>query len=592
MDIRRLFPLAGLLLAACGSSGDSLDVPSLFGPIEPNPTGSAPLTARIAVTAPADLAVKLTVAARTAADDDYVRTFPVSRSATPFQLPILGLYAGFDNVITFEVAGADGQVLGTHAVHVTTDPLPADFPGLEASGTYAGDDFTFLTYIRAPVARQEVVGLMVDKRGNVRWYSDFPIASLFPMQVFDGTIYCGDGGNRLKRYDFLGKELLDLDLSVHGYTGIHHDILLRPNGDLVLTVDRVGGDQIHDTVIEIDPSKNVLRRVWDLRKTFPDVTDLFTDIPKTGPEQPGVTNDPIHNNSVWYDETGNALVVCSERSGVQKLYAGGQLKWMLAPHLVQYIDDADGDGVSDSFAAGYDPDNRLTWTGAFDTAAYKDQRYPIAGKPTADYSGFDFRYSAFLLTPLDPSGAPIPDDAVRKGFQDGAGFAWPFRPHAAKITRDGHYLLFDNGLARNFNRVPLSPASFSRAVEYEVVEDTADGMGGTVRQVWEHRLVSDPSWYSMSAVVGDVEELADGHRLIVAGAIGTTMMPDAMQAAYGDGPRGALVVEVDPATDQEVHRLFVRRNVMPDYPLTELTAYRAVRVDAYAGFLPAGSGTP
>jgi hypothetical protein len=305
-----------------------------------------------------------------------------------------------------------------------------------------------------------------------------------------------------------------------------------------------------------------------------------------------VTNDPIHNNSLWYDEAEDALVVGSERSGVQKLYAGGQLMWMLAPQLIQFIDDANGDGVSDSLAAGYDPDNPLTWTGAFDTPAYKDQRYPIAGKPAPDYSGFDWRYSAFLLTPLDASGTPITDTDVLKGFKDGTDFAWPFRGHSARILKNGHYLIFDNGLGRNFDRIPISPDSYSRAVEYAVVENTTSGMGGTIQQVWEHRLVNDPSWYSFSAVVGDVEEMANGHRLLVAGAVGTSLMSDAMQTAYGDGPRGALIVEVDPATDQEVHRIFLRRTVLPDYPLTELTAYRATRIDAYAGFLPAAPVTP
>ena len=174
---------------------------------------------------------------------------------------------------------------------------------------------------------------------------------------------------------------------------------------------------------------------------------------------------------------------------------------------------------------------------------------------------------------------------VIKGFKDAPDFSWPFRPHAVMITKDGHYLLFDNGLGRNFARIPMTPSSFSRIVEYEVVEDTSDGLGGTVRQVWEHRLTSDPSWWSMSAFVGDVDELPNGHRLIVAGALGTTLMPEAMQNVYGEGPRGALIVEVDPVTDTEVYRMVLLRKVVPNYPLTELTAYRAERIDAYAGLL-------
>src|SRR5574340_1139022 len=98
---------------------------------------------------------------------------------------------------------------------------------------------------------------------------------------------------------------------------------------------------------------------------------------------------------------------------VAKLYRGGQLKWFLAPHLVRWIDDANHDGVSDSLVDGYDPANPLSWRSDFTGSAFIDERYPVNGKPTVDYSSFDFNYGEFLLEPLDAAGNPITDADVR-----------------------------------------------------------------------------------------------------------------------------------------------------------------------------------
>jgi arylsulfate sulfotransferase len=577
-----LLALSGLL--GCSSEG-SVDVESLFGQLELNPTGNAPLAARVELSTDVPVTVTLTIKAKEAGGDDYRRELGFAEPVDSIEIPVIGLYPGHENKVSFAVADADGVKLGTHQATVTTAPLPEDFPDIVATGSYAGDDFTFVTYIRAPTVRKEVVGLMVDKRGDIRWYSDFPTTSMFPMEVSDGTLYCGDGGDLLKRYDFLGNELLSRDISRHGYTRIHHDIFVKQNGNILLTVDRKGAPMIEDTVIEIDPAKDQLRRVWDLRDTLPDVADLFADVPKTDQDQPGVSNDPIHINSIWYDEDDHALVVCSQKSGVAKYYDGGQLKWMLTPHLIRLIDDDDGDGVSDSFLDGYDPQDFLTMVGDYTTDTYDDERYPVNGKPTIDYSGFEFSYGEFLLAPLDKDGAEISDKQVLLGFKDRADFAWPFRPHAVMLTDDGRVLVFDNGLARNFEPVPISQGSFSRAVEYEVTEDETDGFGGTVRQVWQHVLKNDPMWYSFSPLIGDVDVLPDGHRVITSGAIGSSLMPDLFQSLYGDGPRGALIVEVDPASGEEVHTLALERKVLKDYPLTELTAYRSERLDPYKYFV-------
>lgn len=584
-----------LVLVVMGGSGCGGDdsgaapapnVGAMFGEPVLDPTGNAPLAAQVPFAPPRDV----TVTVRVAEPDGTAgvpRELSVSGAAGQVRIPILGLFPDHENEVTVAVSDMAGKDLGSRSFTLSTGPLPEDFPSFTATGEHDPALFTFLEFLRTPLSRPEAVNIMVDAAGRVRWYSTFPIVELHPTEVFNGTIYAGDQKELLVRYDFIGHELMRHDLSVHGYERAHHDIFRTDEGNLLVTVDRVGAPYIEDRVIAVRERDNDLRNRWNLADVLPDVADLFLDLPMTGEAQPGVTNDPIHINAVWHDPTDGGLIACSQRVGIAKVYRSGQLQWLLAPHLVRYIDDADGDGVSDSMVEGYDPDVPATSVSDFRDEAFRDERYPFNGKPTYEYSTFDFHYGEFLLTPLDVSGNPIEDENVRLGFEDHASFAWPFRPHAAMLTSEGNLLLFDNGLARNFG-LPLSPTAFSRVVEYEIVADTSDGYGGTVRQVWEYRIPG--AWHGMSLLVGDVDELPSGHRLVTSGALGSSFVLNSALGSHYDGPIGALVVEVDPADNREVHILEIERRIDDTHPAPEFTVYRAERVDPYAYWLDAPMG--
>ncbi|MBI5481515.1 MAG: aryl-sulfate sulfotransferase [Deltaproteobacteria bacterium] len=585
--------LASVLVGACGggSAGPApIRVEELFGEVVLNPTSNTPLCAEVVFRPVGDTVVTVAVAGPTEGEGAFSAELAVTGTAAEVRLPILGLFPAHDNRVSFTVREAGGREVGTHVVTLTTGPLPADFPAVTAAGTHDEGSFTFVEWLRTQMSRPEVVGIMVDARGRVRWYSAFPIPTLHPMEIFDGTMYAGDAASLLLRYDFLGHEIGRADLGQHGYQRIHHDIFLKPDGNVLLTADLVGAAFIEDRVIEIDPVANNLRARWNLADTLPDVAGLFMDVPLTSMAQPGITNDPIHNNALWYDESDDTLIACSQRTGVAKLYRGGQLKWLLAPHLVRWIDDADGDGVSDSLVDGYDPGNQLTWLSDFGGPAFTDERYPVNGKPTTDYSGFDFDYGEFLLEPLDAAGLPITDEAVRRGFADHPEFAWPFRPHSARLAANGNLLVFDNGLGRNFG-LPFGPQAYSRAVEYEIAADRTDGYGGTVRQVWEYRLTADPPWHALSVLVSNANELPGGTRLVTSGAIGSSFIQGTILGTY-DGPIGALVIEVDPRDNSELHWLRFDRVVDALHPPPEFSVYRAGRVDPYAYWRGRSLGAP
>ncbi len=67
-----------------------------------------------------------------------------------------------------------------------------------------------------------------------------------------------------------------------GFTHVHHDVIKKPNGNLIVTADKIDSDLVGDYLIEIAPAHSSLVRTWDLGAVLPDVADLFSDVPMTG----------------------------------------------------------------------------------------------------------------------------------------------------------------------------------------------------------------------------------------------------------------------------------------------------------------------
>ncbi len=562
------------------SSDDDSSSENIFGDIKINPSGNIPLSASVEVTSDKAAKIIVEVADITDGSESLKKEYTVQETLDKYTVPILGLFPDFNNSVSISVFGSDNSKIGEKTFNVQTGPLPEDFPVVTMEGTIESG-WTIVNWSRTPNSRPELIGIALDEKGRIRWYTDFPFPAAFPITLNGDTFYTSDGGDILYKYDFMGNELSKWDVTQFGFNGIHHEIFIKPDdGNLILGVNKMDTDYIEDRMIEINPSTTQLRGTWDLNKTFPDVCDLYNDIPLTSTETPGITNDPIHNNGAWYDPEDDSLLIGSQRSGVGKLTHSGYLKWFLAPHITAYIDDADSDGFSDSLVDGYDANDPTTRVGDFKGDKYTYDRMPIAGKPHEDYAQLDWRYPEFLLTPLDKNGDEITDPDVLKGFKDHEDFAWPFRAHTPTVLKNGNVLVFDNGLGRNYSYPPISPNHYSRVVEYKITPDKSDGYGGTVKQVWEYIINEDPLWYGLGLIVGSASELENGNRLIVSGSIGSTFIPDLLRPFYGEGPIGALIIEVDPKTNTEANRMFLKRYIDDtDYPNTEFSAYRANRFE-------------
>ncbi|MBR6422596.1 aryl-sulfate sulfotransferase [bacterium] len=568
---------------------------SVFSMPKINPSGNIPLSAAVPMKTAGVAKVTVEVADIDGKSAPFKREYTVAEDAAEnVEIPVLGLFPAHKNQVTVAAVDASGKAIDEKTFEIATKALPKDFPAIEMSGKI-DSGWTMVNWLRTPRSRTEMNGIALDEEGRVRWYSDLAFPVCFPIVIKDDTFYCGggEGETHVTKYDFMGYVLEDIDVAPLGYKNVHHEVFIKPDGNYLVGVDKAGSDYIEDRVIEInpsDPANPQLRSVWNLNDTLPDVADLFMDMQPTSTEIPGQTNNPLHHNAAFYDESDDSVIIGSQTAGIVKLTHSGYVKWYLAPHLFGLIDDDNKDGKSDSFMSKYDPAKQTTWVGDYSQKdgdrvvageKYVNERTPINGIPYKVYSDFEFKYSEFFLTPLDKNGNEIEDLSVKQGLMPHEDFSWPFRAHNPTILKNGNLMIFDNGLSRNFEFPPISMYHFSRVVEYKIVPDK-DGYGGTIQQIWEYVLENDPMWYSMSLIVSGANELENGNRLITSGSLGSSFIPELFRNQYGDGPVGALIIEIDPKDNSEKNRIKLDRYIDDDYPINEFSAFRAYRFNISA----------
>jgi arylsulfate sulfotransferase len=459
---RRSIPLllaCGLALAACGEddvlsrAGSRVAMEELLdGPVtlELNPSGLCPLAA----VATFQTRVPVHVSLEVLGEDPLGHDEP--GLSTHHEVPILGLYPGTVNRIELRLVDAELS-FAVDTLELSTDALPEGFPTIEvvtADRWRMEDGWTLSSLSLAGGGRFVSWPVMFDASGEVRWYLDLSFLDdlvFVVKRAANGNLIFGEG-SVLYEYDMLGRQLRRWDIP--GYT-VHHELLEKPDGNLLAAVNVVGRGTVGDQVIEVDRHSGAIVAEWDLRQ----VLDVYR---RTYVDNVG---DWLHMNAVWYSAADDALIISGRnQSAVVKVTRDNELLWILGPQ--------------------------------------KD--WGLAG---VDANGHDT--SEFLLTAVDAAGVPY-SEAVQQGDEDAPDFRWPWGQHAPMILPNGHLFVFDNGLTRNFD---ADAAPFSRGVEYEIDESAM-----TVRQVWQYGEERGPDYYSVIISDVDLLP-STGNRLIMPGSV-------------------------------------------------------------------------
>lgn len=416
--------LVAVLAASCGEAGGASAPPGSFAEIvvvdkmSLDPTGAAPLSAVLEMETAEEVTLEVRVAGRNGSDSDVV--YEAGQPATEFEVPVLGLYPDFINTVHVTLFDQDGAEVATKTYGILTDPLSADFPEIEievAGGSQMADGFTLVSYWGYGVGREATPKrpFMFDRFGDVRWYLDLADDPVLGKMHYDGGIerlqngnlYFGDvGTSRIYEVSMLGEVVGSWEMPGWGF---HHQVVEKPNGNFLVTVNKLGEWTIEDHIIEIDRRSGTVVNIWDLRWSLDQERVALTDN----------VADWIHLNAVVFDERDDTIIVSGKNQGVVKLTEENEVVWILGPHR--------GWGSS----------------------------------------GAGVELSQFLLQPLNDEGEPIQDQAVLDGAANDASFEWNWQQHAPLIMANGDLMLFDNGKDRNYGGV----GPYSRAVEYDIDEE-------------------------------------------------------------------------------------------------------------------------
>lgn len=406
-----------------------------FGTFQLNPNGYVPLAAQLNFSASSSGRTFIRVRGKHGRQTYVEHTF--DDNGQQHTIPIIGLYANYTNAVDIRVVSAGGDTLAKSTIAIQTPALSADV-ALPTSIVVApfneadvAPGLLLVSSYSAYLTGKPFTPYLLDAYGELRWVLDYrthPQLNTLNYEdgisrLRNGNFFFGNSANStIYEVDLFGNVINNWPLS--GYT-FHHEVIEKPNGNFLLTVNKVGNSTEEDFVVEVDRKNKSLLTVWDLKESL--------QISRYSLTSDGVqpANDWFHGNAVLHDSTDNTIVVSGRTQGVVKLDYNNRVKWILAAH----------------------------------------KGWSVNGR------GEDL--TQFLLKPLDASGNPISSTAVSEGTAITSDFEWNWYQHNPSYMQNGDLLMFDNGSRREFDATPRT--MYSRAVSYKI-----DPVNKTVQQTWAY----------------------------------------------------------------------------------------------------------
>ena len=305
--------------------------------IKVNPYKTSPLTALVYFKTPKKAQVSYTIEGKS---DKTSITNSAKGYQTKHQLPIVGLYADYENTVKITVKYQSGKK-ETKTIKIKTGKLPKYLDQNDVKVTkndkskmQIGDNELTL------VDRTAKQVYAMDADGQIRWYSTNWNQHMFE-QLKNGHIMVlnksSENGkyNLLTETDYLGRiyrqysfdGTLGGNLS-HEVTVIHHDIAELPNGNLLLTVSD-GSKYTEDTVVELNRKTGKIVRVLDFKQILP--ASMYQDS-KQKASDGNIGTDWLHINALDYNsKTGKLLVSARNQDLVMQLdYTTGKIEWIFS----------------------------------------------------------------------------------------------------------------------------------------------------------------------------------------------------------------------------------------------------------------------
>ncbi len=367
-----------------------------------NPYQNTPLTAVVAFETDEACAVRVTVKGKT---EEQAVTDVIDAAALHI-IPVLGLYAGYDNEVVLELLDSDGNATETKTITITTEALPSALQGEVETDTYTTESamgLMLVSGLSAPYA------YAFDETGEIRWYCtvEWEYYGLF---MLDNGHFLMEAENVLypnasmpNSSEFWEMDYLGRVYNVYYFPeGVHHDIQeMTENGNfLILTNSNDGYEQ--NMIQEIDRETGEVVKSLNLNELFEGLAYIDRD-------------DWCHTNTVSYDEaTDTILISCrnlhsviridwsavetspryasaadrsSDSENASRCAAADEILWILADPTVW-----EGTGYEDKVLTATDDD--IQWQYQQHSAYALDE--DLDGNPlTVEIMLFDNHYSAY-----------------------------------------------------------------------------------------------------------------------------------------------------------------------------------------------------
>ncbi|MCC8066445.1 MAG: aryl-sulfate sulfotransferase, partial [Clostridiales bacterium] len=284
-----------------------------------NPYQNTPLTAVAAFETDEECEVRVTVKGKTE-EQDITDTID---AATLHIVPILGLYAGYENEVLLELLDADGNVTDSRTITIETEELPEALQGeaeVGAYGTESAMDLMLVSGLSAPYA------YAFDETGEIRWYCtvEWEYYGLFMLEnghfLMEAENVLYPNASMPNSCEFWEMDYLGRVYNVYYFPeGVHHDIKeMTPDGNfLVLTNSNDGYEQ--NMLQEIDRETGEVVKSLNLNELFEGSEYIDRD-------------DWCHTNTVSYDEdTDSILISCRNLHSVIRIdWSTDEILWILA----------------------------------------------------------------------------------------------------------------------------------------------------------------------------------------------------------------------------------------------------------------------
>lgn len=266
-----------------------------------DPYDISPLTALIIFESSEIVSPTITIKAKENQED---LTYTFDKNKVHY-LPIYGLYPDYNNEVIVEY---NNEKL---TFNIQTKPLPEDFPTL-AQKPYLDDNYQHIInndfYFLTPAA--DGYTCAYDKYGNVRWYLLENLVWEIKYLNNDNLIlsserlinppYYTTGFYEMSLLGKIEKEYI----SAGGY---HHDIFELVNGNFLVASNDFENDTVEDVIVEIDRDSGEIIKTIDLKE----ILNM-----NTGKSESWVSYDWFHNNSVFYDEKTNSILLSGRHQDI------------------------------------------------------------------------------------------------------------------------------------------------------------------------------------------------------------------------------------------------------------------------------------